>query len=272
MDSREYVFIYPLRTNTDIPADFPQEFQSFTFETGIFLPQDDSNWFTRLPRYPARLLLLERRSLYIVPHPSSEQSLVELKLNDLVQVETGCILLHGWMKFTTRGGVQEIVYNTRGSRPLEMFLGLLKRRWLDNVPPLSNVRADVFGDELDIKFKNSVRLELDQGERVVAQYFQAPVRIHNRFLFFRRVNWRAGNVLLLTSMNRLVWITDQFKGRRELYASMSLSIPCSLLQNCRVEDAEGQQSVVMSFCLGFSWRIPVHGPLQECSSWLSYVN
>ncbi|MGC2658117.1 MAG: hypothetical protein WA324_09065 [Bryobacteraceae bacterium] len=123
MDSREYIFIYPLKTNADLPADFPQEILSRSFETGVFIPQDDSNRFSQLPRYPARLLLLENRSLYIVPHPASSQIPVEIKLDELLQLETGCILLLGWINFTTSVGLQEVVYNTRGSGPLEEFLG-----------------------------------------------------------------------------------------------------------------------------------------------------
>jgi hypothetical protein len=135
VDSRSYIFIYPLKGNTDIPADFPRDIRSLTFETGVFMPQGESNWFTRPPKYPARLLLLEGRSLHIIPHPTSEQLPVEIKLDDLLQLETGCVLLLGWIKLTTRIGIQDLVYNTRASRPLEEFLGQLKRRWLENVLP-----------------------------------------------------------------------------------------------------------------------------------------
>ena len=41
MDSRAYVFIYPLRAKADIPDDFPQEVRTQNFGTGVFLPQDD---------------------------------------------------------------------------------------------------------------------------------------------------------------------------------------------------------------------------------------
>ena len=266
MDSRQYVFIYPLKTNADIPVDFPREFRESTFEAGVFLPQDDSKWFTR-QSHPARLLLLEERSLYIVPHPSSGQSSVEIKLDDLFQLETGCILLLGWMNFTTPSGVQALIYNTRGSQPLETFLKLLKRRWLENTPPLPKRAPEIFGDQLDVKFRNAVHLELDPNETPLIQYFQAPISIRKHFLFFRREDWRAANVLLLSSMNRLVWITDQYRRRRERYVSVSFSAPLRLLMNCTIENtSEDQPQLAMSFAPGFAWRIPVLGALGDSLS------
>lgn len=266
MDSRSYIFIYPLKGNADIPADFQREIPSLTFETGVFMPQDESNWFARPPKFPARLLLLQGRSLHIVPHPTSEQLPVEIKLDDLLQVETGCVLLFGWMKFTTRSGIQDLVYNTRASQPLEKFLSVLKRRWLDAAPPGPNVRTRSYGNELDIKFSYSMRDELDRDESVLVRYFQPAVPLEKKILFFRRVNWRPGNLILLTSRNRIVWITDQYRGRRELYASVSFSAPAALLQNCTAEEAEDRQFIVVSFTSGITWRIPVHEASEGISS------
>ncbi len=263
MDSRTYIFIYPLKTNADIPADFPEDVRSSPFETGVFLPQDDSNWFTRPSRYPARLLLLEGRSLHIVPHPESRQPAVEVKLDELLQLETGHILLLGWMKFTTTGGVHELAYNTRASRPLENFLSTLKRRWLCTLPNVHDVEGLAFGEALDIKFRNLLHFELDPDEAASIQYFQAAVPIEKKLLFLRRRKWRPASLILLTSMNRLVWITDQHRERRELYGSISFSAPSYLLQRCSVEEVEGQQHLKISFTSGPTWRIRVYETREE---------
>ncbi|HEY3938807.1 MAG TPA: hypothetical protein VGL97_15340 [Bryobacteraceae bacterium] len=272
MDSRSYLFIYALKGNTGIPADFAQEIRSLTFETGVFMPQDESNWFTRPPKYPARLLLLEKRSLHIVPHPSSGQLPVEIKLDDLLQLETGCILLFGWMKFTTRSGTQYLVYNTRASRPLEKFLATLKRRWLGTAPIVPNVSTRSYGDELDVKFRYSMRDELDKEEGVLVRYFEVPVPSEKKALFFRRVNWRPGNLILLTSWNRIVWITDHYRGRRELYASASFSAPSALLNDCRAEETDGREFMVISFASGINWRIPLHEPSEGIRSICQIMN
>jgi hypothetical protein len=266
MDSRDYVFIYPLETNSDIPGDFPREVRRCTFEAGIFLPQDDSSWFTRPPQYPARLLLLEGRRLQIIPHPTSAHLSTEIKLDELLQLETGTVLLHGWLRFTTPDGVQEIVYNTRASQPLEKLLLLLKQRWLGIFPAIHGTHTDCYGDKLDIKFRNSLLSELDRSEAAVAQYFEAPARTEKKIVLWKRVCWRPGNLILLTSRNRLLWITDQYKGRREPYASISFSVPYASFQNCAVENAADQVQVTISFRSGFSWRIPVHRAAEQYSS------
>jgi hypothetical protein len=272
VDSRSYIFIYPLKGNADIPADFPREIRNLTFETGVFMPQDESNWVTRAPKFPARLLLLEGRSLRIVPHPTSEQLPVEIKLDDLLQVETGSVLLLGWMKFTTHRAIQNLVYNTRASQPLEKFLSVLKRRWFERAPALPNADTRAYGNELDIKFGYSMRDELDRDESVLIRYFEPAVPLEKKILFFRRVNWQPGNLILLTSRNRIVWITDQHRGRRELYASVSFSAPAALLQNCRAEEAEGRQFMVVPFTSGINWRIPVHEGSEGISSICQIVN
>jgi hypothetical protein len=126
---------------------------------------------------------------------------------------------------------------------------------------------------LDIKFNNSVHFELDKDEAILVQYFQAPIRVDKRFLFLRRENWRAGNVLLVTSMNRLVWITDEYKHRRELYASVSFSAPLKLMQECRVEsDLDGQQRIAIQFGSFTDWHISILGARDACSSFCRQIN
>jgi len=272
MDSRAYVFIYPLRAKTDIPDDFPQEVRTRKFEMGVFLPQDDSNWFTRPPKYPARLLLLDGQSFHIIPHPTSGQSPVEIRLDELLQLETGTCLLLGWLRFTTSSGVHEIVYNTRASRPLEKFLNILKRAWCSTSLPVQSIRSQTYGDELDIKFRNSLHFELNHREIALVQYFEAPVTFKRRFLFFHRVDWRPGNLILLTSMNRLLWITDQYRERRELYASVSFSAPASSLHSARIEEIDGRQNLAISFTHGNSWRLPVGHRAEEISSFSHSLN
>jgi hypothetical protein len=257
VDSRTYLFIYALKTSADLPSDFRPRMGDLSFDTGVFLPQDDSTWFTRPPKYPARLLLLGGRSLYIVPHPTSEQPLVELKLDELVQLETGGALLRGWIRFTGKAGVHELIYNTRASRPLEQFLVILKGRWLGKFSQKPNAPARLYGDDLDIKFKYSIEYELLETEIPAVQYFQAPIAFEKLFLFFKREQSQPGNLILLTSANRLVWITDGFRGRRELYAISSFSIPIHAFRSWRIEQVESDYFLELSFNMGLRWRVLV---------------
>lgn len=121
-------------------------------------------------------------------------------------------------------------------------------------------------------FKNSLHFELHDREIAMVQYFEAPVPLKKRFLFFHRADWRPGNLLLLTSMNRLLWITDQHRGRRELYASVSISAPASYLHCARIEEIDGRQSLAISFSYGNSWRLPVGRRTEDISSFSRSLN
>ena len=166
----------------------------------------------------------------------------------------------------------KFIYNTRASRPLEKFLIDLKRVWCSVSPMIQSVPSEGYGDELDIKFRNSLHFELDEGEIGVVQYFDAPVPATRKILLFRRLDWRPGNLVLLTSMNRLVWITDQYRDRRELYASISFSVPASSIRNARVEETGGRRYLAISFRAGNSWRFPVDRCDEETSSFLWSLN
>lgn len=265
MDSREYRFIYPVNTNSDIPADFPKEIRASCFEAGVFLPQDDSNWYDRAPKYPAQLLLLRAQTLCIFPHPSSGQETVEIPLRDLTQLETGYILLLGWVKFMTRDSVHEIVYNTRASHPLEKFTAFLRKRWLLEETRGTNETLTTFGDELDVKFRNSLHFEIGVDETVLLQFFQAAVKTEKRVLLLRRVKWLAGHLVFSTSARRIVWITDHYKRYRELYAAISRSAPLRLLESCLLQVLDEQLHLTVSFQGGNVWRIPVRGIADEAS-------
>ncbi len=257
MDSQSYRFIYPISTNSDIPADFPKETRESSFGSGVFLPQDDSNWYTRPPQFPARVLLLRDQSISIISHPTSGQAPVEIAFCDLTQLETGNVLLSGWMKFTTRGSVYEITYNTRASHPLERFVASLRGQWLRDGSPCSDTPPVFFGDDLDLKFRNLLHAELSAGEIVLLQYFQPPVKTERKHLLWKRVHWRPGDLLVLTSENRLLWITDDYRRHRELYAAVCRSSPARVFQSCGVESTGTAAQIAISLQDDSTWRIPI---------------
>jgi len=66
--------------------------------------------------------------LQIVFHPASQQQPLKIDLSNLLQLETGTVLLLGWLKWTTSSGTQELRYNARASDPMNQFLCTLRRR------------------------------------------------------------------------------------------------------------------------------------------------
>jgi len=258
MNSRAYLFIFPLNVPEDIPDDFRASLEGRTFERGIFLPQADTDWFTQTPKYPARLLLLNGPCLYIVPHPASGQEIVELNLTDIAQLETGSSLLSGWIEFSTHVSTFKLIYNTRASNRLEEFIGAIRRRWL-GAPAARNLpETKRFGPELDIKFANLLEDALERDEFVLSQCFAPPLTYRSRFILFRKYKWRPGHLVVLTSGNRLLWLKDDYRGHWERYAGIAVSAPSSLFRRCTVETAPDRSTLAIDFADGYSWQIAMY--------------
>jgi hypothetical protein len=230
-----------VNTPADIPDDFKVSVEGRSFEAGVFLPQDDAHWITRPPRYPARLLLLNKRCLSIISHPASGLGPVELKLDELVQLETAGILLLGWIQLTTRRSVYRLNYNTRTGWVVDRFMASVRTRWLGEAVPTDSTRSKMFGWDLDIKFRNFLHHELDANEFVLLQCFTPPIEFQKRFLGLRRINWRSAHLIALTSGNRLVWLTDEYRRRWERYAGNAASVPTLFFQSSRVCSAANRK-------------------------------
>lgn len=272
MDSREYVFIFAVNNLADVPQDFRASVQDYEFDTGIFLPQDDTNWSTRPPKYPARLLLLNRQYLYIVAHPAAHEHTVVLNLNELIQLEMGCILLLGWIDLVTPLAAHHLTYNTRASQPMEKFMAALRARWLGEPQGTDVTATKLFGPELDLKFSNLLQDSLDRNEVALSQFFTAPVACRNNFVAFRRVEWRPGHLLALTTGNRLLWLKDEYRGRRERYAGISVSVPTSLIRESRVEETADGDELTVNLLSGGSWRITSYEAGSGCAGFSQTLN
>jgi hypothetical protein len=275
VDSRACVFLFPVDSAADIPGDFRASVQGRLFETGVFLPQDDANSFMAPPRYPARLLLLNDHSLYIVPHPTAQQPTAELILDELAQLETGTSLLAGWIQFSTRSVKHHLIYNTRASRPLEKFIAAVRRRWLGTPSEPSQsakFRPQIFGQELNVKLRNLLHDELGLDEVVLSQYFAAPAENQDKFLVFRRITWRPGHLLVLTSGHRLLWLKDEYRGRCNRYAGIAISVRSSSLLECFRLEKTSYDDLVMHFASGLSWRISICGADSDCAGFLRTLN
>jgi hypothetical protein len=264
MNSRAYLFIFPLNVPADIPGDFRASVEGRLFERGVFLPQADTDWFTQTPEYPARLLLLKGCCLYIIPHPTSGQEIVELNLADLVQLETGSSLLSGWIRFTTGVSTLELTYNTRASNRLDEFIATVRRRWLGAPAAVKLSEIKRFGAELDIKFRNLLEDALDGDEFVLSQCFAPPLTYRGRCILFRKNQWRPGHVVVLTSGNRLLWLKDDYRGHWERYAGIAVSAPLSVFRGCSVETASDHHIFAVTFTVGNPWQIEIH---QSASAW-----
>ena len=170
VDSRDYIVAFEMRSANDCPPDFELPSSVAGFDAGLFLPRGDRDWFGR-PSFPARILLLKGGTLYIISHPSTGEPPRQCSLEQIASVESGHMLLKGWLRFAGSGFDYVVRYNTRGFQPVFQFM----RRFRDRLLPEAGSRgSSQSGLVLDIKFGNALTSELDSGETVLMQVFQTP--------------------------------------------------------------------------------------------------
>src|SRR5277367_4782952 len=121
IDSRQYILAFELRSASDCPPDLALPPSLAGFDAGIFLPRDDPDWFGR-SSYPPRILLLKDNTLHLMSHPALRQPPSRWELDQISAVESGHLLLKGWLRFTGPGFDCAIRYNTRGSPPDYAFM------------------------------------------------------------------------------------------------------------------------------------------------------
>jgi hypothetical protein len=254
IESGHYIVTFELHAADDCPPDFNLSPALSGFDAGLFLPRADPDWFGR-SAYPARVLLLTRDLLRIVPHPSTGQSISECPIQQISSIEAGNMLLKGWLRFEGPGFRYTIDYNTRGFRAVSRFMCRLREKLLD--PAGAETTSELrLGAGLDIKFGNALSRELDPGERVSAQFFQPPKVRETKLLFIPRRHWLPGDLIVLTN-RRLMWISDRERGFRSPYGSVASYAPLRAVR--RIEPKQRRDGRILNVHLdgGASWKIPI---------------
>lgn len=254
IDSRDYIVALELRSADDCPADFALPPSLADFYAGLFLPCADPDWLGRSV-YPPRVLLLTGSALSVVSHPSTGEPPCRWALEQISAVESGHMLLKGWLRFTGSGFDYTIRYNTRGLQSVLWFMGPFRDQLLRRAEP-GGPSAVPLGAGLDIKFGNAFARELDSGESVLMQVFQPPraVRSKSWLLPYRR--WIAGDLLALTS-RRLLWITDRDRGSYSRYGSIASYAPVHAVLNIGLTSGRGGPLLQVVLNNGSTWQMPI---------------
>jgi hypothetical protein len=254
IDSRDYIVAFELRSTDDCPADFELPRFLANFDTGLFLPRADPDWFGR-SSFPPRVLLLKGSALSIVSHPSTGEPPYRWALDQISSVESGHMLLKGWLRFTGPQFDYTVRYNTRGLRSVLWFMGQFRNQWLRSGEPggTSAVHLD-YG--LDIKFANALARELDSGESIVAQVFQPPRAVRSRSWLLPYRRWIAGDLLALTS-RRLLWITDRERGSYSRFGSIASYTPFDAVLRIGLTSDRGGQTLQVDLNSGSAWQLPI---------------
>lgn len=247
-DSRDYIIAFELNSANPCPPDFELPSSSAGFAAGLFLPRGH--------RDPC-VLLLSDDALHIVSHPGTGEPPRRWAMRQISSVESGHMLLKGWLRFTGSGFDYTIRYNTRGIGPVLRFMRHFREGWLRGAP-LGSFDADA-GSGLDMKFGNALALEMDSGETIVAQVFQPPGKVASTRWLVPRSRWIAGDLLALTS-RRLLWITDRDRGFYSRYGSIASYAPLDFVEG--LEADPGSDILQVKLKDAAAWQIPISAARQ----------
>jgi hypothetical protein len=254
IDSRDYIVAFGLRSINDCPPDFDLPDSLAGFDTGLFLPRGDRDWFGR-PLYPPRVLLLKSGTLHIVSHPGAAEPPFQCAMERISSVESGQMLLKGWLRFSGSGFDYTVRYNTRGFRAVFRFMRSFRDKLLRDALPdgTSSVRL---GAGLDIKFTNALARELDSGETIATQFFQPAKEVKSRWWLDPRRRWMAGDLLALTG-KRLLWITDRERGSYSRYGSVASYAPLGAVRTIDLASAGGGRVLRIDPSPSPPWVVPL---------------
>jgi len=254
-DSRDYLFAFPIWHPSEVPNGFALGPTYLDFDTAVFVPRDDPDWFGR-SAHPPRLLLLCRDRLVVVAHSAALDAAVEIPLQELESVESGSLLLLGWICIHSLTGDCRIPYNTRSRGPIDEWLWELRRRWLGEDTNSVGLKPAAFGPPLTLKFRYAVERELDGQERQMATFFQPPCEQVARDWMLSRPKCLPGDLLALTQ-RRLLWITDRCEGRYEPYGTVAYCAPRRAISAVDFTDTSPAHTLRVHFPSGRKWLIPV---------------
>jgi hypothetical protein len=253
IDSRDYIVAFELRSIDDCPPDFELPSSIAGFDTGLFLPRGDRDWFGRL-LYPPRVLLMKGGKLYIVSHPSTGEPPRQCTMEQISSVESGHMLLKGWLRFAGSGFDYTVRYNTRGFRVVFQFMRRFRDELLGGSVPRGPSEVCP-GAGLDIKFGNALARELDPGETVLVQAFRPPDEVRSRRWLIPRRHRSAGDLLALTG-RRLLWITDREKGFYSRYGSIASYAPLDAVLGIGLISGRGD-FLQVNLNDGSAWQVPI---------------
>lgn len=260
VDSRRYIFAFPISSPSQIPSGFPEVSGCDRIEAGVFLPQDDPDWLGRR-RYPARILLISENELVVAAHQSAGEPVWRLPIAEISSVEWGRVLLLGWLVFMGGGTSKRLPFNTRGIIPVERCVKAFEERWLprdckEERPP------ETFGTPLTLKFEYALKGELLNGEAPVLQFFHPAVKRERWILFLRRDVWAAGDLIVATG-RRLFWITERCQGRYEPYGTVTFCAPFRAVRGAGLTRVGEGSQLEIAFETGDPWRIPAGEGMEE---------
>jgi hypothetical protein len=252
-DSRQYRFAYLIRSHKDFPEDF-SPFTDRTLFPALFLPRDGIDWFGRSAN-PPRVVLFTGETLDVHFHPESGRLPASFLCDEYLSIQTGRLLLIGWIRFASSGADLKLPYNRRVDEPVDLFLGMLRARLLSS-DGVSSPEQALRGDVLDLKFKNTLNHEIDKVEVERARLFVAP-RVHTSGFWPCQIRRSTpGNLIALTN-RRLLWITERYRRARAQYGSVTCYAHLDNVAHVETGSADTVSRLSVSLRNGKIWNLDI---------------
>jgi hypothetical protein len=181
---------------------------------------------------------------------------MRLRLADLDFLESGRMLLQGWLRFAGAGAERALPYNTRSWPAVARFLAAFRALY---APPGSSSDCaveQVFGEPLDLKFSNARIEELDREERLLYQFFGAARRHCRKWGPLKREHWSPADFVAVTQ-RRALWITDRHRGRHERYGTVTRYAPARSIAEWCCSRAAEPVALTARFNGGGVWQTPL---------------
>lgn len=247
-DTRDYAFSFAIPTTSELPADFALAPAPDPLLAGVFLPGDRGN--------APRVLLIGPSEMIVASHPDAAEPLCRVPLENLVELESGRVLLGGWLSLTWRGGRKLLAYSNAHRKHVEAALTVLLDRWL----PASGTGVPddcrEFGEPLPLKFSNALAGDLLGDEPVRARVWLPAARAARRWTLRRDSRRLAGNLLAVTP-RRMLWIEERYRGRYVRYGTAAHSAPWNEVSGVRFSGEEYGDGIEVHFRSADCWRIAV---------------
>jgi len=255
VDSRRYVITYLIASPEELPPDFLISDPLDDFQAGLFLPGDQPDWLGR-SRYLPRVLSLVGDALRIDTHPCAGEPHQRIPLDELVYIESGHILLRGWLRFVARGLEQTVFYNTVYRYTVDRFLRRLRAQWMAPDQRIHHLSGFDLGQLTEVKFRNALARELDPEELPREGLFQAPRELARHAWFRLWESSTPGDLLVLTP-RRLLWITDRDRGTAARYGTIARYAPHRSIFRIVWETADHRCALRIVLRAERHWQVPM---------------
>lgn len=251
----QYEHAYLINTRDHVPTDFPVEADFERLICGLFLPPRHPGRLNK-SAHSARIVLLFDDKVAVVPHPATESSPAEVRLDQILAVEHRRVFPDATITVRTPDNAQEWSYDLHAEGLVGEFLFQLRQILLTDEQTEGRTSRATFGEPLDHKFGCGESDNLDRSEPLIARFFSAPTTLIRKKWLLKTKTTVPGEYLALTS-RRALWLSDQIDDSYEPRGIMSRFAPLRQVADIDVRSQDGTCEIVLTLFGGIHWRLPI---------------